>query len=135
MSNIHTPTDQIATRCLDAGTLSTSASQPVDCLGYTRAKLVVAATTGAASTLDCGLQESNDNGATDPYSAVPSGAIATITANSSHVTRTISVNLHRRKRYLRAQETIAGTVAGAITIELYNAALMPVVQDTTPVVI
>src|SRR5579863_2315117 len=132
MSNIHTPTDQVLTKCLDLGTLVTENSQSVDTLGYTRAKFVIAGTTAASSTLDATLQEASDNAT---FNAVTGGAIATITASQTRLVRTISVNLEHRQRYLRIAETVAGTVNGSITAELYNADYKPVTQDTSPLVI
>lgn len=132
MSNIHTPTDQVLTKCLDLGALATANSQSVDTLGYTRAKFVIAATTAASSTLDAALQEASDNAT---FSAVTGGAITTIPASQTRLVRTISVNLDHRQRYLRIAETVAGTVNGSITVELYNADYKPVSQDTTPLVV
>jgi len=132
MSNIHTPTDQVLTKCLDLGTLSTENSQSIDTLGYTRAKIVIVGTTAASSTLDAALQEAPDNAT---FVAVTGGAIATIPASQTRLIRTISVNLEHRERYLRIAETIAGTVTGSITAELYNADYMPVTQDSTPLVV
>lgn len=133
--NIHTPTDQVLTKCLDLGTLATGDSQSVDCRGYTRAKIVIVGTTAAASTLDATAQESNDNGSSDPFANISGSAIATIPAGQTRLVRTISLNLDKRKRYLRVAETVAGTVTGSLTIELYNAIDYPVVQDSTPVVV
>jgi hypothetical protein len=132
MSNIHTPTDQVLSKCLDLGTLSTANSQSVDTLGYTRAKVVIAATTAASSTLDAALYEAPDN---STFVAVSGGAITTIPASQTRLVRTISVNLEHRERYLRISETVSGTVSGSITIELYNADDMPVSQDSTPLVV
>lgn len=133
--NIHTPTDQVLSKCLDLGTLATGNGQALDCRGYTRAKIVVIGTTAAASTLDAAVYESNDNGVTDPYVAVTGAAIATIPASSTRLVRTISLNLDKRRRYLRVAETISGTVNGSLSAELYNPDYMPVTQDSTPVVI
>jgi|GEM_PF-3925926 len=133
MSNIHTPTDQVLSKCLDLGTLATQNSLGVDCLSYSRAKMLIAATTAAASTLDAVVQESNDNGVTDPYLTVLGSNITTIPASSNKATRTLSVNLSHRKRFLRVAETVAGTVNGFVGIELYNAEEMPVTQDFAPV--
>ena len=132
MSNIHTPTDQVLTKCLDLGTLATENSQSVDTLGYTRAKFVIAATTASSSTLDAALQEASDNAT---FVAVTGGAIATIPASQTRLVRTISVNLDHRLRYLRIAETVAGTVNGSVTVELYNADYKPVTQDSTPLVV
>ena len=132
MSNIHTPTDQVLTKCLDLGALSTANSQSIDTLGYTRLKIVIAGTTTASSTLDAALQEASDNAT---FTAVTGGAIATIPASQTRLVRTISVNLDHRQRYLRIAETVAGTVNGSITAELYNANYKPVTQDTTPLVV
>lgn len=135
MSNIHTATDQILSHCLDLGVLTTAASASCDGLGFTRAKLIVFGTTAASSTLDASLQESNDNGATDPWASVLGGAIATIPASSNKAIRLLSINLTHRKRYLRVQETIAGTVTGAIGMELYNPDEAPVSQDFPPTLV
>jgi hypothetical protein len=132
MSNIHTPTDQVLTKCLDLGTLATANSQSVDTLGYTRVKIVIAATTAASSTLDAALQESSDN---STFTAVTGGAITQIPASQTRLVRTISVNLEHRQRYLRIAETVAGTVNGSVTAELFNADYKPVTQDTTPLVV
>lgn len=132
MSNIHTPTDQVLTKCLDLGALATADSQSVDTLGFTRAKFVIAATTAAASTLDAALQEAPDDAT---FAAVTGGSIATIPASQTRLVRTISVNLDHRQRYLRVAETVAGTVNGSVTVELYNPDYAPVTQDTTPVVV
>ena len=132
MSNIHTPTDQVLSKCLDLGALSTGNSQSIDTLGYTRLKIVIAGTTAASSTLDAALQEASDNAT---FTAVTGGAIATIPASQTRLVRTISVNLDHRQRYLRIAETVAGTVNGSITAELYNADYKPVTQDTAPLVV
>lgn len=135
MSNIHTPTDQILSHCLDLGVLTTETSASCDTLGYTRAKLIVFGTTAAASTLDAVLQESNDNGVSDPWVPVLGGAIATISASSTKTIRLLSINLTSRKRFLRVQETVTGTVTGAIGMELYNPAEAPVTQDFPPTLV
>ncbi len=129
MSNIHTPTDQVLSHCLDLGVLTTQASASCDTLGFTRAKLCAFATTAAASTFDAALQESNDNGVTDPWANVLGGAIATVPASSTKAIRLLSIDLTYRKRFLRVQETISGTVTGAIGIDLYNPDEAPVTQD------
>ena len=135
MSNIHTPTDLVLSHCLDLGTLTTQASASFDTLRFTRAKLVIFGTTGPGSTLDATLQESNDNGASDPWANVAGGAISTILAGASKGVRLVSIDLSHRKRYLRVQETIAGTVVGSIGIELYNPEEAPVSQDFPPTLV
>ena len=135
MSNIHTPTDQVLSKCIDIGVFATQPSQGIDTRGFTRAKFIIAANTAASSTLDASLAESSDDGVNVPFATIAGSAISTIVSSSTRSVRVISVNLDNRERYLRVQEVVTGTVTGYIGVELYNADEMPVVQDFPPTVL
>lgn len=135
MSNIHTPTDQVLSKCLDIGVFATQASQGIDPRGFTRAKFIIAANTAASSTFDASLDESSDDGVNVPFMPVAGSSISTIVSSSTRSVRVISVNLDSRERYLRVQEVVTGTVTGYIGVELYNADEMPVVQDFAPTIL
>lgn len=128
MSEIHTPTDQVQTLCLAAGSLATGASGSIDTEGFGRMKAVVLAATAAASTLDVSFEESADDGVSDPWTAVTGSAIAQIPATQTNAVRLLSVDLATRKRHLRAQMVATGTVSGSVSAELYNPCRAPVIQ-------
>ena len=132
---IHTPTDVVLTKVFDGGTLASGTTGGVDTKGFTRAKLVIVATTASGATFDAAVQESNDNGATDAYTNVVGSNIATVNASTSKASRTVSINLDHRKRYLRVIETVVGTVTGSIVLELMNPLSAPVAQDYAPLVV
>lgn len=126
--NIHSPAEQVLTSCLALGVLASGPSASFDAKGFTRAKLIVFATTGSASVLDASLEESSDNGATDPWTAVSGSSVAEVPASSDKAVRLLSIDLTRRKRYVRVQMTVTGTVNGSVSAELYNPAEAPVSQ-------
>lgn len=119
---------------MDLGMASSGNTQSLDTLGYQGALITLIATTGAASTLDAKLQESSDN---STWVDVTGGALAQIVASQTRATRTISVELVKtiRRRYLRLNYTVAGTVSGATIGSLAGPERAPVTQDNTTVLV
>lgn len=131
MSNIHTPSQNVATVHSLAGAITAAATNgaSADCLGYDTAKAVVyAAPSGAGTTSDFKLQESADNSS---WSDVTGGAFTQITTAGGAKLYVMDVNLGKRQRYLRLVHTGAGASAAGTfygLLELYNARYKPVAQ-------
>lgn len=96
-----------------AARLTASGNQAgVDLLPYRgdyEARLVLnaGATEGADNTLDCKLQHSADNGATDPW-ADAGVAFAQVTHASASL-QVLTINPCDLKRYVRVVDTLGGT--------------------------
>jgi hypothetical protein len=129
-----TPTRNVLSKALDLGMASSGNTQALDTLGFQAALITLVATTGSASTLDAKLQESSDN---STWVDVTGGAVAQVVASQTRATRTISVELVKtiRRRYLRLNYTVSGTVTGAVTAGLYGPERAPVSQDNTTVLV
>lgn len=83
----------------------------VDCLGFTRAVLIVnVGTVTGDHNVTVKVQESSDDGSTDTYADVTGATTGAVTtANDAGLAKFIEVDLSRRERYLRAVATVAGT--------------------------
>src|SRR4051794_5840090 len=91
----------VASFCVAVTAASTNGAS-ADCLGYRRAVAVFhAKPTGAGTTADCKLQESNDDAATDPYGDVASATFTQITTAGGEKIQVLEVDLAKRKRWLR----------------------------------
>jgi hypothetical protein len=88
------------------------------------------------------VQESSDDGSSDAYADVSGGATATlgnVTPNStSGNIYMVEIDLTKRKRYLRAATTAAGTTpsdACSAHFVLFDPIQASVSQDATPVIV
>jgi len=116
----------------------------VNCAGYDRALVILHIgahdrTTGD-ETLDVKIQESSDDGSTDTYADVTSGAFAQIAGVVPNATRgnvyLLDIKLGKREQYLRAVGTVGGTTpstAYGVSFILYRGSKAPVSQDNTVV--
>lgn len=120
-----------------APTNATQNGDGVDTLGYRRAMLVIAAVTGNTTTVQVGIQESDDNstfgatitGSTNPAVAQAANLPASGNAGVVYLTE---IDLSKRKRYLRA--VLIGTStngAVAASFVLFNAWNAAPAQDKT----
>jgi len=142
---IHTGTSRFLVKPLmdpESRTATVAGSDSVDCLGYTRAVLMLHIgahdrTTGN-ETLDVKLQESSDDGSTDTYADVSGAAFAQIAAQVPNANKgsmyLMNIDLTKRERYLRVYCTAAGTTPidlYAVSIILLNPEQEPPTQDFT----
>jgi len=94
----------------------------VNCFTYRRAcALFQTSPTGAATTSDCKLQESNDNGATDPYADVPGGSFTQGTTAAGATVQLLDIDLAKRKQWIRLVHTgagaaVAGVASGSVVL-------------------
>lgn len=66
---------------------------------------------GGAATIDLVLEESSDDGDTDPYTAIPGAAFSQKTnaiGNGTTHVGWLTLNVPLRKRYIRASSTVTG---------------------------
>lgn len=135
-NNLHTPSEQVKTAPGFAAAITAAATNgaSVDCQGFETGKAIFnSAPTGAGTTSDCKLQESDDNAA---WADVPSASFAQATTAGGAKIQVMNIKLSNRKRYLRLVHTGAGGSAAGQTyglIELYNARYNPV-QQTNPAI-
>jgi hypothetical protein len=146
MSKIHTPSDHLRIAPTLAPAVRTTGANGagVDCRGFEDALVVLNVgahdhTTGD-ETLDVKLQESSDNGSSDAFADVAGAAFVQIAAQTIDATKgnsyVLNVKLSKRKRYLRAVGTAAGTTpstAYGVQIELINPRNSPVTQDAAAI--
>lgn len=138
MSNIHTPSDHVLSKHSFslAITAASTNGTGVDTRGFEKAAAIFyAAPSGAGTTSDCKLQESDDNSS---FSDVSSATFTQVTTAGGAKMATMNINLSKRKRYLRLVHTGAGGSAAGQAyglIELYNARNAAVSQDVTPVTV
>lgn len=129
--NLHTPSEQVKTAPGFAAAIAAAATDgaSVDCQGFENAKAIFnSAPSGAATTSNCKLQESDDNAA---FADVPGAAFAPVTTAAGAKIQVMDIKLSNRKRYLRLVHTGAGGAAAGVAyglIELYNARYNPVSQ-------
>src|SRR5947209_8640520 len=144
--NIHTPSDHLLGKPSLAPAARTAAANGggVDCRGFEDALVVLHVgahdhTTGD-ETLDVKMQESSDNGSSDAFADVAGAAFAQIAGQAIDATKgntyLLNVKLSKRKRYLRAVGTAAGTTPStvySVQIVLLNARNSPVAQDAAAI--
>lgn len=115
--NIHTPSSVILGQASFCGTATANGSS-FDTLGFRRCFAVFCATTAAASTSACKLQEASDN---STFTDVTGGGFATVAASNTAFIQWMDINLANRKRYLRLVHTVTGTVQATGEIFLLSA--------------
>jgi hypothetical protein len=131
MSNIHTPSEQVKTTPGFANpiTAATNNGAGVDAQSFENAKAIFnSAPSGAGTTSDCKLQESDDNAA---WVDVAGATFAQVSTAGGAKIQVMDIKLSNRKRYLRLVHTGAGGSAAGVAyglIELYNARYNPVSQ-------
>lgn len=145
-SQIHTPSEsvQVKTSISDVAlaTSTTTTGTAVDCLGFTRAMIEINSVTNAGTSNTFTVDESADNSSwtANIFSAknqfaviVPSGATGTQLNTPGH--QVMTIDLTKRKRYLRVVSVTAGATTGAMhaTIHLFNPFYASVSQDNTEV--
>lgn len=114
----------------------------VDCLGFTRATLLVSVGALAGDhNVTVKLQQSSDNGAGDAFADVASATTGAIAAAGDEATYAIEIDLSKRERYLRAVGTVAGTTtpvaltSAVLILHRPGASNLPPTQDKTVVVV
>ena len=133
MTNLHTPSEQVKTApgFSTAIAAATVTGASVDCQGFENAKGIFnSEPSGAGTTSNCKLQESDDNAA---FADVPAAAFAQATTAGGAKIQVMDIKLSNRKRYLRLVHTGAGGAAAGVAyglIELYNARYNPVSQSS-----
>lgn len=128
MPRIHTLGDVVFQKCTEFYTASSSGTG-IDCLGYGVALLTVAGTASGGSTIDVSIQESTDNAT---WTNVASSNITQLVPNTVGVS-TLSINLSKRSRYLRAVYVGVGNYTAANIWSLCNPVQWPVSQTNTQV--
>lgn len=138
MSNIHTPADRVLTKHSFSLAITAAAvnGTGVDTRGFEEAKAIYyAAPSGAGTTSDCKLQESDDN---STFADVTGATFTQVTTAGGAKVNTMNINLSKRKRYVRLVHTGAGGSAAGQAyglFELYNPRNAAVAQDVTPVTV
>ena len=136
MANLHTPSEFIKKSIGFLLTITAAVVNglSVDCLGFENALATFQSNpSGAGTTSDCKLQESDDNGA---WVDVADAAFTQVTTAGGQKIYTMDIKLAQRSRYLRLVHTGAGGAAAGVaygSIDLMNARFNPVTQSNPAV--
>lgn len=131
MANIHSPSKHVLAKCIAHNVSAGAQSAYVDCVGYTRAMIVMTVTTASASTLAASpLQECSTSGGS--YANVGSTQFAAVVASQTNQVQVMDVDLTKRLEFLEITiGAITGTVSVDILVLLFNGEGLPVTQDNT----
>jgi hypothetical protein len=136
MTNIHSGSANIFFG-MSFDAVLTSATQngaAVDCLGFSRATLLFNAWTGAATTVNFTVSESDTSGGS--YTVVTGATLASaiVASTADAGTQCLDIDLTKRKRFLRINIVGTGTAGNASGVfALFNPMDAAVTQTVTPV--
>ena len=144
MADIHTLSDRMLVKVVanHAITASTTAETVIDCLGYTRACMILTSTpSGSGTTLNATLTEgalangSDQSAVTTGFNFTTASFTQTSTVTGNQV-QMMNIDLSYRLRYLSLSTVGAGgSAAGTVTavIVLFNGEGQPPTQQLTAV--
>lgn len=121
----HSPNQHVLSTPIQLGTITSGGLTAVDCRGYSVVQFDMTITTAGGATFDAIVEES-DTGV-GAWTTVPNSAIAQVPASQTLAKRRVSVNSKaKRKRYLRVNPTVVGTVTSSVNALQYDPERLPI---------